>query len=197
MRLRPRDRQFRHGPANASIRVSAAVSSRRRLLFGALKPAISRRAGMPCAAKLAWSEFGISGRCVAIGRPARPDVSLTHASSLSKPDVSAVNPDAPPTESRLTLMTIDRRSASSIWSSQMRDPTRPHSSALNRQIRKPRGHLLTCGASRRKSSSATTTPVALSIALSPCGWPSIWALTTTQSEPWPGRSAINMRVRAG
>ena len=54
-------------------RVSAAVSSRRRLLSGALNPAISRSAGMPCAAKLAWSELAISGRCVAIGRPARAD----------------------------------------------------------------------------------------------------------------------------
>src|SRR5205085_2830567 len=41
-------------------RMSAAVSRRRRLLLGELKPAISRRAGMPCAAKFAWSEFGIS-----------------------------------------------------------------------------------------------------------------------------------------
>ena len=78
----------------------------------------------------------------------------------------------------------------------MRDPMRPHSSALNRHIRKPRGHPDTCGASRRASPSATATPVALSIALSPCGWPSICALTTTQSRPRPGKSAISVRVRA-
>jgi hypothetical protein len=40
--------------------------------------------------------------------------------------VSAVNPNAPPTLSRLTLMTINRRADSSIRSSQMRDPMRPH-----------------------------------------------------------------------
>jgi aminopeptidase YwaD len=33
----------------------------------------------------------------------------------------------------------------------MRDPMRPHSSALNGHIRKPRGHPDTCGASRRAS----------------------------------------------
>ena len=45
------------------------------------------------------------------------------------------------------LRTIDRRAASSIRSSQRRDPTRPHSSALNRHMRRPRGHSETCGAS--------------------------------------------------
>ena len=50
---------------------------------------------------------------------------------------------------------------------------------------------------RVQAPSATATPVALSIALSPCGWPSMCALTTTQSGPRPGRSAISMRVHAG
>src|SRR5262249_8432997 len=50
----------------------------------------------------------MSGTCVAIGRPARAAVSLTQASRRSKPEVNAVKADAPPTLSRLRLMTIDR-----------------------------------------------------------------------------------------
>ena len=66
---------------------------------------------MPASAKLAWSEFCMSGRTVRSGMPLASAMRSRNGSSPAKPLVSAAKFGLPPTESRLTLRAMRRRSS--------------------------------------------------------------------------------------
>src|SRR5580658_229706 len=181
-------------PGAALSRVSAAVSTCRRFDPGSSKPATSRNAGIPTAAKLAWSELRISTGCTPTAPPTCATAERTNAGSAENPLVSAVSRELPATESRLTFSAIAPRSPADNPSSHTRDPVSAHSSALNNASSSPRRHPATCGASARATASAAATPVALSSALSPGACPSRCALSTTRPGPPPGRSNSNVSV---
>ena len=149
-------------PAPTLSRVSAGVSTKRRLAAGSSKPATRRSAGMPASAKLAWSELVISGRTVrSVEAVGLGDAAAGTARRRHSRCVSAARLGLPATESRLTLSAILPRSAALRLSTYCAEPVSAHSSTLKNITRRPRRKPATCGASARVDGQHRGEPAAV------------------------------------